>query len=307
MTVLPTKLTEPSARPVETKPPTKPLPAKLTDPPPVEPVETQSPTELPPAKLTDPPLVELVETPSWRQHFRSRLDRHPEWLAMLLAATAWVALALALDWFEPAGALPSSHHHTSDGTTAHPHPIDAQLLSWLLMVIAMMLPTTVPHLRYLGFNTRRTRRQRTLALFTLGYLAAWLALGLFLAVMPGPVPASVLAVLVLAAGAWELTSIKRRALRGCCRTMPVGFAGPSADAAAVEYGLRHGVVCLLVSGPAMVVLMLAGHPWWATLALAIVMAAQKLLTRPEQWRALVALGWLASGLAVAGMAILDAA
>ncbi len=322
MTALPIKLVAPPARPVVTQPPakpppvrpaapplvelveTQPPPATLTTPPPVEPVETQPS----PAGLTTPPLVELVETLSWRQQLRNQLNRHPEWLALLLAATAWAALALVLDWFAPAGwSLPPGHHHTSDSAAVHSHPIDTQLLSWLLMVIAMMLPTTVPHLRYLGFNTRRTHRQRTLALFTLGYLATWLAPGMFLAVMPGPVPASVVAVLVLAAGAWELTPIKRRALRGCCRTLPVGFAGPSADAAAVEYGLRHGVVCLLVSGPAMVVLMLAGHPWWATVALAVVMAAQKLLTRPERWRAMVALGWLASGLAVAGMALLDAA
>lgn len=215
---------------------------------------------------------------------------------------------MTLGWFGPGWALPSGHRHGPDAATVpHVHSVDAQLLTWLLMVVAMMLPTAVPHLRYLGFNTRRPRRQRSLALFALGYLAVWLAPGLLFAVAPLPVPASVLAALVLAAGAWELTPVKRRALRRCCRTRPAGFTGPSADAAAVEYGLRHGLACLLVGGPAMAVLMLAGHPWWATVALAVVMAAQKLLRRPEQWRAVVALVWLASGLAIAGMAVLDAA
>ncbi len=300
MTALPIKLVEPPVRPVETYSSTVAEPAR---PLPVERAETAcqpSSSEVSTSSTDDGRrFLGRGRVPGW-------LAEHPEWLALLLAAVAWVALALVLDWFAPDGTPMPGHHHAPEGTAAHSHSVDTQLLSWLLMVIAMMLPTAVPHLRYLGFNTRRTRRQRTLALFTLGYLAAWLAPGVLLAVIPGSVPASVVAVLVLAAGAWELTPIKRRALRGCCRTMPVGFAGPSADAAAVEYGLRHGVVCLLVSGPAMVVLMLAGHPWWATVALAVVMAAQKLLTRPERWRAMVTIGWLASGLAVAGLAILDA-
>lgn len=169
------------------------------------------------------------------------------------------------------------------------------------------MPTTVPHPRYLGFNTRRARRQRSLALFALGYPAVRLAPGLLFAVAPLPVPASVLAALVLAAGAWELTPVKRRALRRCCRTLPAGFTGPSADAAAVEYGLRHGLACLLVGGPGDDGAALAGHPWWATVTLALVMAAQKLLSRPDEWRAVVALGWLASGLAIVGIAVLDAA
>lgn len=308
----------PSVELVETDLPAEPSPPRLTGPPSielvetstaggravVEPLETPSRPGPPPATLTRPPPVELVETLSWRQ----LLSRHPEWLGLLLAATAWICLAVTLGWFAPSWALPSGHHHGSDAATVpHIHSVDAQLLTWLLMVVAMMLPTTVPHLRYLGFNTRRSRRQRSLALFTLGYLAVWLAPGVLFAVAPIPVPASGLAVLVLAAGAWELTPIKRRALRGCCRTLPAGFTGPSADAAAVDYGLRHGLTCLLVGGPAMAVLMLAGHPWWATVALAVVMAAQKLLSRPDQWRAVVALGWLASGIAIAGVAVLDAA
>ncbi len=304
----------PHGSPRSTSPPVEPFeiqpsPGRHTQPSPAELVETQPSAEPSPTTPTRPSLVELVETPSWRQQLHDRLNRHPEWLALVLAGAAWLGLALTLGWLGPAGwALPSGHHHGPDvATVPHVHSVDAQLLTWLLMVVAMMLPTAIPHLRYLGFNTRRSRRQRSLALFALGYLAVWLAPGLLLAVAPLPVSASVLAVLVLTAGAWELTPIKRRALRGCCRTTPVGFAGPSADAAAVEYGLSHGATCLLVSGPAMAVLMLAGHPWCATVALAVVMAAQKLLSRPDRWRAVVALGWLASGLAIAGMAVLDAA
>lgn len=176
------------------------------------------------------------------------------------------------------------------------------LLTWVVMVPAMMLPTTVPHVRYVGFGTRAGRVQRSILLFVLGYLTSWLVPGLLLAAVPLPASASVLAVAALAAGAWEMTPVKRRALLRCCRTWPVRYAGPAADASAVEYGMRHALGCVVISGPAMAVLMLAGHPWWATVALAIVMAAQKLLTRPQRWRALVALAWLAAGFAAAGVA-----
>lgn len=264
-----------------------------------------SPPTQPP--LVEPPLVERVETPAptRRPPARDQLSRHPEWLTLLLAAAAWTWLAVALGWFHAGGGsvLLPGHQHGPVGTSEPPHSIDDNLLIWVAMVIAMMLPTTVPHLRYLAFNTRASRRQRSIALFLLGYLAVWLAPGLTLAFIESP-PAALVAAAVLAAGLWELAPVKRRALRRCCRTWPVGYAGPRADAGAVEYGLRHGVVCLLVGGPAMVALMLAGHPWWATVALTVVMAAQKLLSRPERWRAMVAIGWLASGVAVAGAAML---
>lgn len=277
--------------------------------------------------VVEPLLVEPVGTrplgghplggPSWagrvearvltlRRRVRDWLGRHPEWLALSLAAAAWVWLALALGWFNPAGGstLLPGHHHGPVGASEPVHSIDDRLLIWVVMVVAMMLPTTVPHLRYLGFNTRTSRRQRSVALFLLGYFAVWLVPGFALSLAGATAPGWIAAA-VLAAGTWELTPLKRRALRRCCRTWPVGYSGAPADAAAVEYGLRHGVVCLLVTGPAMVALMLAGHPWWATVALTGVMAAQKLLERPDRWRTMVAIGWLASGVAVAGSVLLQ--
>ena len=238
-----------------------------------------------------------------RTRFRS--SDHPEWPALAVAAAAWVWLVSNLGWLTGSAAAFGGHHH-DPGAPSHTHSFDDTLLIWTVMVVAMMLPTTAPHLRYLAFNTRASRRQRSIALFLLGYLAVWLAPGLALALVQSPAPAALIAAAVLAAGAWELTPAKRRALRRCCRTWPVGYTGPRADAAAVDYGLRHGVICLLVSGPAMVALMLAGHPWWASVALTVVMTAQKLLSRPERWRAMVAIGWLASGLAVGGATLMPA-
>ncbi len=304
---------EPSSVELVETPPVEPSLVELVEAPAVEPVETPSTepalVETPSTEpaLVEPPSVEPVEAHALRGRRRrtrpswpSWPSWHPEWLALLLAAAGWVWMATALGWFTSGSGwgLPGHHHGIEEGGSA-PHSTDGQLLIWLAMVFAMMVPSTLPHLRYLGFNTRTSRRQRSIALFLLGYLAVWLAPGLSLSLIGPPAP-WVVALVVLAAGAWELTPVKRRALRRCCRTWPVGYAGASADSAAVEYGLRHGVACLLVGGPAMVALTLAGHPAWAALALAAVMAAQKLLSRPDRWRTVVAIGWLASGVAVAG-------
>ena len=74
---------------------------------------------------------------------------------------------------------------------------------------------------------------------------------------------------------------------------------------AVEFGLRHGAACLLVGGPAMIALMLAGHPWWAAVTLFAVMLGQKLITAPQRWSVAVALGFAAVAVAVAGTAVFD--
>ena len=139
----------------------------------------------------------------------------------------------------------------------------------------------------------------------LGYLVVSFGPGFVLALLPMPVPAAVLVIVILVAGGWELTAAKRLAMRRCCRTWPVRYRGRSGRVTAIKYGLRHSGYCLLVSGPAMVALMLAGHPGWATVVLAVVMSARKLLTEPHRWRTLVALGWLATGLAVAGATAFD--
>lgn len=224
---------------------------------------------------------------------RRWLADHPEWLVLTISAAAWCWLYVLL----AGGAMSHGHHDEHAGHVHHPS-FDSAMLIWVAMVIAMMLPTTIPHVRYVGFGTRATRTQRSILLFALGYLTVWLVPGLVVAAIPGPASPIAVGLAALGAGAWELTPIKRRALLRCCRTWPVRYAGAAADASAVEYGVRHALGCLVISGPAMIVLMLAGHPWWATIALAMLMTAQKLLTRPQRWSVVVALAWAAIAVAV---------
>lgn len=230
---------------------------------------------------------------------------HPEWAPLGVSLLGWVLLA-RLAWLPGAGNDPMAGMDHSQLTVGGGFwaAFGHELLVWLLMLIAMMLPTTVPAVRYVAFASRRTRRQRSVLAFSLGYLLAWLPLGvlvsLLLVTLPPLGPAPVAIVLALAGG-WELTRVKRLALRRCHRTSPVRFDGPAADRSAAGFGWQHGRTCVLIGGPAMVALTALGHPAIATMIVAAIMFGQKIIRRSERWTPGVAIGAVLAGLLVLGM------
>jgi predicted metal-binding membrane protein len=144
---------------------------------------------------------------------------------------------------------------------------------WVTMIAAMMLPSTVPAARHVA---RRVRGAPTL-LFAAGYLAVWtgyglLAYGVFRLVTSldpgwlawnrsGPYAAGAV---VVAAGLYELTPLKRLSLRDC-RSAPHGGN-------AFRTGLAHGLDCVGCSGALMAVLFVLGVMslfWMAVVAVAI--------------------------------------
>jgi predicted metal-binding membrane protein len=172
---------------------------------------------------------------------------------------------------------------------------------WVTMTAAMMLPSAAPAARRVA---RMARRVPTL-LFTAGYLAVWtgyglVAYGVFRLVTSfdlgwlawdrgGPYAAGVV---IVAAGIYELTPLKRASLRRC-RGAPDGGN-------AFRSGLAHGVDCVGSSGALMAVLFMLGVMslfWMAVVAVAIF--AEKVLPRgprlaPAFAVALIALGmWVA--------------
>jgi predicted metal-binding membrane protein len=130
---------------------------------------------------------------------------------------------------------------------------------WVVMMVAMMLPTLVPTLlRYrnaLG-RTSATRLNRLTALAGIGYFFVWAVFGL--AVFPvGVVLATVemntpalaravpvaAGVIVLIAGALQFSRWKAHHL-ACCREEPGSGRGlPSDGVAAWRQGLRFGFDC----------------------------------------------------------------
>jgi len=168
---------------------------------------------------------------------------------------------------------------------------------WVTMTAAMMLPTTAPAA---GRVAGLARRLPT-ALFVAGYLAVWTAYGLVAYALfrlvtsfdtgwlawggNGPY---VVGAVIVAAGLYELTPLKRRSLRRC------RFARHPRNA--VRSGLAHGLDCVGSSGGLMAVLFVLGVMslfWMAVVAVAIF--AEKVLPfgarlAPPLATALVALG-----------------
>ena len=172
---------------------------------------------------------------------------------------------------------------------------------WVTMTAAMMLPSAAPAARHVA---RLACRVPTL-LFTAGYLAVWtgyglLAYGVFRLVTSfdigwlawnrgGPYAAGVV---IVAAGLYELTPLKRLSLRRCRSARhPVSALGS---------GLAHGVDCVGCSGALMAVLFVLGAMslfWMAVVAAAIF--AEKVLPHGTRLAPVFAVALVALGIWVA--------
>jgi predicted metal-binding membrane protein len=140
-----------------------------------------------------------------------------------------------------------------------PGAAESFLGMWVVMMIAMMLPSLVPMLwryrRAVG-RTGETRLGRLTALAAAGYFFVWTAfgmaafsLGVALAAVEMQLPALARAVpiavgvVVLIAGALQFTAWKANHL-ACCREAPGrGGTFPTDACTAWCHGLRHGLHC----------------------------------------------------------------
>ena len=145
---------------------------------------------------------------------------------------------------------------------------------WVVMMVAMMLPSLVPMLwryRQAVGNAGDTRLGRLTAVVGVGYFVVWtgfglvaFALGVALATIemqrPGlarTVPIAV-GVVVLIAGCLQLTAWKARHL-ACCREAPGPGRALSADSGtAWRHGLRLGLHCSHCCGALMAILLVIG-------------------------------------------------
>lgn len=181
---------------------------------------------------------------------------------------------------------------SSDAITAS--VIAALVLAWVAMVVAMMLPAAIPSIRYVAFTSLRRRRIHAMAMFSLGFIGVWLpgAIGGVVWHLTHPIRPEVAATVGFAVAAlWELTPQKRRALQRCHRTIPIRLTGWDADRSCLGFGVLSGGRCIVSCGPAMLAVVVAGHPP-ATLALVtIAMFGQQLVTRGERFTRAVAVAF----------------
>jgi predicted metal-binding membrane protein len=175
---------------------------------------------------------------------------------------------------------------------------------WVTMMAAMMLPSAAPAAQLVA---RAARELPTAVLFAIGYLAAWMALGLaayglFRLVTSfdlgrlawdrdGPYVAGAV---IVAAGIYELTPLKELMLRRCSRPHDAGERGP------LWIGLMNGLYCVGCCLGLMAVLFAVGvmSLFWMVVVAAVIFV-EKVLPQGLQLSRIVGVGLVALGLWVA--------
>ena len=193
-------------------------------------------------------------------------------------------------------------------------PAAVHALAWLLMIAAMMLPTTFPLLTtFRRVVSSRSDRERLTMLVVLGFVVVWLGFGLVAHAADALVRFAVgqsgwlvangwaLSATVLAgAGLFQFSALKYRCLDACAT--PFSFVasrwhGRAPSAEALRLGVDHGLFCVGCCWALMLVMFVVGTGslGWM-LALAAAMAAEKNLPFGRRLRTplgLALIGWAA--------------
>jgi predicted metal-binding membrane protein len=188
---------------------------------------------------------------------------------------------------------------------------------WVVMLVAMMLPTSLPLvLLFGGIVQRRSDRGRLLALLLVGYLSVWTVFGLFVHLGDTGVHALVDglpwlqahawligAATLLVAGVYQFTPLKYRCLEEC--RSPLTFItshwhGRHDQGQAFLLGVRHGMFCVGCCWSLMLLMFAVGMGSLAwMLGLGAVMAIEKNLPWGRWLARPLGAVLVAAGLAVA--------
>lgn len=166
----------------------------------------------------------------------------------------------------------------------------AVTVSWLVMTLAMMTPTTVPMLGALVDVVAR-REPRTFWLFLVGYLVVWSTFAIVVAQVQLALATrdlvddhgtfssnNLIGVTLLGAGVYQFTSLKNRCREACMRPMKFFMVHwRSGNAGALQMGARHGLACLGCCVALMALAFVGGMGNWGFMALATaIMVVEKL-------------------------------
>ncbi len=228
---------------------------------------------------------------------------------------AWLIVVL----LEVTGLAEQVHHHRLVGAAGPTWlSVLALLAGWLLMLAAMMLPSSVPIIRHVVATTFRRRRARSLSLFLSGYLGVWTAFGLAAMaadlglhrVTASPTGADVPEHLLfganlLVAAVWQFSPAKRRCLRACRSPGFLPLTGRPADLGALRFGLVHGLSCVGSCWALMLVMFAAGTlaVTWMMLLAVVVLFEKGLVHGPRMAHPVGAVLAAASLLSIAAPAV----
>lgn len=209
--------------------------------------------------------------------------RHPEWWVVAGSVAAWGLMVILPH-------PPAAHH-------GHAQTAGPGALATAVMIVAMMLPLTIPSIHHAAHSGWRPHR--AIVGFMCGYLAVWMiamlaiaAAWAFAATLAGWTAAAVGA--VAAAALWEVAPPRRRLARRCHREPPLAPDGWRADADCARYGATSGVACVGMCWALMAACVAFAHSLPVMLALFAVQLTGRY--RPRLAPSLAAMAVLGTGL-----------
>jgi predicted metal-binding membrane protein len=233
---------------------------------------------------------------------------------LTMCAVAWAYLIYLVSEMPPMASGPDFVSMSMPaGHTWGSADFAAMFVMWSVMMVAMMLPSATPMiLLYEKIHRKRESRGKTrnpIALFIGGYLLVWIGFSVFatltnwalhsgglLSSMMGRVTPVVAGISLLAAGAYQWTTLKYACLTHC--RSPLGFLMAhwhEGRWGAARMGAHHGLYCLGCCWLLMVLLFVLGvmNLLWIAVLTAFVLAEKVLPGGPLLGRiaGLLMIGW----------------
>jgi predicted metal-binding membrane protein len=233
-----------------------------------------------------------------------------------LILLAWIAL---FAWGLSPYARFLSHEELSDVAVGDGYVVGLFVAGWILMTVAMMLPTSWPLLTlFHAVTLRRDDRRSLIALLIAGYLGVWTLFGFIVhsgdRVLHEFVEKSVWlsshewligAATFLLAGAYQFAPLKYRCLDKC--RSPFAFIagswhGTNPRKEALRLGLSHGIFCLGCCWSLMLLMFAVGvgNVAWMLL-LGAIMAIEKNASWGRRLSAPLGIWLITSGVAIVVM------
>jgi predicted metal-binding membrane protein len=208
----------------------------------------------------------------------TRADHWPPWRAVpwAIGALAWGLLGYA-HWIVaaniavqgPLAVFADVCSAAAGGIARLDSPVWRHAVSmlpmFLLMSVAMMLPSVQPMATYIASTTLRSQRARATTLFLVSYLLVWWAYAVFASItiaalaatMRGVAFAShviafghatpadlVMAATLALAASWHVSPSRLRVIGATRSPRPFPLGGSEADIAVMRFGFLHGVQCV---------------------------------------------------------------
>jgi hypothetical protein len=177
----------------------------------------------------------------------------------------------------------------------------AQVFWWLVMVVAMMFPLLIDHVRNTAARSLWSRRHRAIGTFLAGYAGPWLLFGMTASGVHATlkmqtwayapvIGASGFAIALL----WQAMPSRRCFTLACHKTVPIAPTGWRADRDCLRYGWTVGVPCVISCGVLMLACLLMSHSILAMVGVSLIVLFERRRVRPRQLFACVAIAVLAA-------------